>query len=238
MRFGRIEVAMRGEGFAGLLLSPPDGDAGGAHARLTAHLSITGMREVAPRGWHEAEYASPVALLGEDRYEDRRPPFVYPLLCRIGNRRFLLLSRAREVVEQLIDRVWVGDHPPVAVKIGVDGLVRDLARQPGRYVLSYVHARVSAFGTSLEAASFYGEDVAEALFFRDGLGLFNCNSCGLRRAAGGPEIVRLSNAGAVSLRHLGILRLREIDELFLYLRKEGYVPTAHVVETDQETGAV
>jgi len=224
---------MRGEPFTGLLLAPRDGDARKAHARITEFSCVSKMRQVDPQGWHEAEYASPIALLGEDEFGDRRPPFVYPLLCRFGISRFLLLSRARNVVEQLVGSVWTGGSAPVAVKIGVDALVRDLAQKPGRYVLSYVHARVSAFGTSLEAASFYGEDVAEALFFREGLGLFNCNSCGLRRAAGGPEIVRLSNAGGVSLRHLGTPRLREIDELFTYLRKEGYVPTTQVVETDR-----
>lgn len=177
---------------------------------------------LAPR-WEAYKLASAAPLLGEDRDNGRK--FEYDLVARCSGSRVLLLAPHREIVEFFIEHE-LGPlmFPPLRrVAIAVDQLVKSLTSKPANYVLSFAHARVPAFGTSLRAISFYGEDLGEASLFRRDLDLLVFFTCGLREASGGYEIVRLGSEGAVSFYYSGPHRVLEVENALRYLRSEKYL---------------
>jgi hypothetical protein len=180
--------------------------------------------------WEQAIYTSSLPLTEEDRARGQ-PPYPHPLVWRISGPRLLLLSDSVEVVEHLrtlMSKLF--GFRLIPVRIAVDEFVKAVASKPADYVFSFIHARGSAFGTALRAISFYGEDVTEAKYFRDGVNLFNFHSCGVRRVAGGSEFVRLGNEGSVSSRGVDSARLHEIETLLGYLRTSGYLADSQIVE--------
>ena len=124
-------------------------------------------------------------------------------------------------MEQLADTVF----SPVLqrVPIAVDSLVKDLTVHPTVYAMSFVHARVPAFGTSLRAISFYGEDLADASLFRESASLMNFYTCGLRSVNGGGEIVRLGSDGTISFYMRGSEDVQAVEEALHFLRSHGYL---------------
>jgi hypothetical protein len=110
--------------------------------------------------------------------------------------------------------------------------VKQLLRQPRDYALSFVHARVPGFGNALRALSFYGDDLAGASLFREHADLLVCYTCGLRKAAGGTEILRLGVDGNVSFFLGDQKRLRAIEDTLRFLRDE-----RRLVGEEEEYGA-
>jgi len=180
------------------------------------------------RHWGRAVFESNEPLTEEDRARGS-PPFVHPLVWRTSGPRLLLLSDSSEVVEHvrsvMVKTLGIRFDP---VRIAVDDLVKSAASKPAEYVFSFIHARGSAFGTALRSVSFYGDDVTEAKYFRDGVNLFNFHTCGVRRASGGGEFVRIGNEGSLSSRSVDAARLHEVETLLSYLRKSGYLADSQI----------
>ena len=176
--------------------------------------------------WERFTFASKKPLHGEDP-SVAGPPYHYPIVARRSGSRILVLSLTRQIVEHLLDfELHRVISPPLRrVSIAVDQLVKNLAERPTSYALSFAHARVPAFGASLRAVSFYGEDLAEASLFREQLSLLVFFICGLREAKGGNEIVRLGGDGFVSFAYSGPRRVTEVEQTLAFLRAEGYLST-------------
>jgi hypothetical protein len=148
----------------------------------------------------------------------------------------LLLSVGRPVVEHILkDELDPVLGPGLRrVSIAVDSLVKKIAVRPTSYVLSFVHARVPAFGASLRSVSFYGDDLAEASIFREQMNFLVFFICGLRQATGGGEIVRLAGDGGVSflLTDPPEEKVREVEEVLKFLRKYDYLES-HIWEDER-----
>jgi hypothetical protein len=174
--------------------------------------------------WEQYEFRSAEPLLGEE-ISDQTPYVNYPIICRRGGHRLVLLSVAQKVIEHIrqeeLNRIFI---PHIReVKIDVDKLVRDLTTRPTIYVLGYVHAKLGVFGALLRSASFYGDDLAEASLFKDHLEIMSFSTCGLRSAIGSNEIVRLNSDG--SLYHIlpDPNRLIEVEKVLSFLYQSGYL---------------
>ena len=180
--------------------------------------------KVGTSSWERFTYRSQTPLHGED-VALSHPPFRYPMICRRSGTRLLALSVTRMIVEHLLESELNGalSLKLKRVAIGVDQLVKNLANKPTEYALSFAHARVPAFGASLRAVSFYGEDLAEAALFRDQLSLMVFFTCGLREANGGSEIVRLGGDGYVSFMMSGPRKVLEVERALSFLREQGYL---------------
>jgi hypothetical protein len=180
-------------------------------------------RLIAGSHWEEFEFTSHTALKGEDMYV--QGPYRYRLACRRSGSRLLLLASARSIAEHILDEVFRYTFVPNLrrIPISVDELVKALVQRPTIYALNFVHARVPAFGTSLRSISFYGDDLADASFFRDHVVLMNFFACGIRHAVGGPEVVRLTADGGISFFAAGETRYGEVEQVLRFLRQEGYL---------------
>jgi hypothetical protein len=178
--------------------------------------------------WEKYVYTSHEALRNEDSF-GASPPFQYEIICRRSGPRILILSEGRSIVEHLVKDNLDEVLPPGLrrVSIAVQELVTAITARPTLYVLSFVHARVPAFGAALRSVSLYGDDLAEASLFRDQLPLLIFFICGLRRATGGSEIVRLGADGTISFRFTDPRdeRIREVEEILRFLRSERYLVT-------------
>jgi hypothetical protein len=211
---------------SGLLLDWPVRSIQRADLEQYGHLRF--LSEIGGSKWEKYLYASPTPLRNEDRL-GASAPFEYEIICRRSGSRILVLSEGRNIVEHLVkDGLDLMLAPGLRkVSIAVQELVNAIAARPTLYVLSFVHARVPAFGASLRSVSFYGDDLAEASLFRDQMELLIFFVCGLRRATGGPEIVRLGADGAISFRLSSPVedRIREVEEILRFLRVEQYLVT-------------
>lgn len=174
--------------------------------------------------WEEYRYDSSTALCGEDP-TIQSPPFHYSLICRRSDSRILLLSQHRQVVEHLIqselDIIFIPHLRRMS--IAVDDVVRDITHNPGTYVLSFVHARVPAFGSMLRSVSFYGDNLAGAALFRDQLDVMVFFTCGLRYAAGGTELIRMGVDGGISFFLTETDKVLDIERVLKYLRDRSFL---------------
>jgi hypothetical protein len=174
--------------------------------------------------WENYSYACPMPFRHEE-LANVKAPYSYPLVIRRSADKMLLLSFNNRVVEYLIEHEFKKFFRPSLrhVPIGVDGLVKALVAKPSRYALSFAHARVPAFGVALRAASFYGDDLAEASLLRDHIALMQFFTCGLRHAAGGTELIRIGNDGMILFYQRDSRTVREIERVLGYLKDEGFL---------------
>jgi len=205
--------------FSGLLLESPLRTVQRADLEKVRNVSF--VEVVHGTNWEHFSLKSEQAL----RPEDRPGPYDYPIICRRSGSRVLVLSVTRQIVEHLLQHDFESIFSPQLrrVSIAVDGLVKGIANKPTAYALSFAHARVPAFGNSLRAISFYGDDLAEASLFRGQLDLMVFFTCGLREAAGATEIVRLGGDGAISFFMGTSHRVLEVERALSFLRHEGYL---------------
>ena len=194
--------------------------------RLTEGGKLTYRHPLGDSKWELYDFFSGVPLRGEDP-ELVLGPFVYPVVCRRSGPRVLVMSVTRDITDAAIghdfDQLLVNERLN-RVPIAVDSLVKAISERPTKYVLSFVHARVPAFGAALRSVSFYGDDLGEASLFRDHINIFNFFTCGLRPAVGGGEIVRLGSDGTVSFSNIDEDRVVEVERVLGFLRQGGYLP--------------
>jgi hypothetical protein len=215
-------MSVESRNFSGLLLEWAGNAIQRGDLLRAAGLRFDGL--VGSSAWEKYVFDSPVPLRGEDLsvYD---PPFRYPLICRRSGSRLLVLSVSRSIAERLLGVEFHAAFVPrlKPVPIGVDQLVKGITARPTEYALSFAHARVPAFGATLRAISYYGEDLAEAALFRDQLPLMVFFTCGLREARGVNEIVRLGGDGHVSFLLSTPRRVIEVERALSFLRREGYL---------------
>jgi hypothetical protein len=207
---------------SGILLDWPRGPL--ERSDLTRGGRLRFVRTIQATRWEEYEYRSAQPLRGEDQPLDGGS-FIYALICRRSGSRLLLLAAARHISEAVLEREFADIfRPPLhKVPIAVDQLVKSIVDRPTSYVLSYVYARIPAFGASLRSAAFYGEDLGDAALFRENASLMNFATCGVRPAVGGHEILKLSNDGAISFTLTDHRRLLEVEKVLGFLRANGYL---------------
>lgn len=133
----------------------------------------------------------------------------------------------RDVAEHVVEDELASHIRPAfrKVPIAVHNLSRAIVARPTVYVLSYVHARIPAFGASLRSVSFYGDDLGEADLFAGNIDYMDVFTCGLRRAVGGPELLRVSGDGMVSFRYANPTSVLQIEEALSFLKQQGYLLT-------------
>lgn len=178
--------------------------------------SISFANDIPLPGWEEFTLETSKALI----QEEYRGKYLYPIICRRSGTKLLLLSYNRKIVEYVLDKFKINKELTYFFNmcINVNSLVKKLTDTPDKYVLSFVHARVPAFGNSLRAISFYGNDISEASMFRENMGLMNFYACGLRKVVGEKEILRLSSDGFISFRLPNLERLVEVQDTITFLR--------------------
>ncbi len=187
--------------------------------------ALTFVRQLQRSRWEEFKFHSPKPLRGEEIQLGFSGGFDYTVLCRRSGPRILVVGESRGVIDALLDRslrTALGRRVK-QVRIPVDSLVKSLAEQPGAFVLSFAHARVSAFGHTLRAVSFYGDDIAESPLFRDHLKLMQCYACGLRDVVAGPEIIRFRGDGVISIASAGLKRMSDVERALGFVRDRGFL---------------
>lgn len=175
--------------------------------------------------WEKFEYISEKALRGEDE-ERTGKPYRYVVICRRSGSRIIIVSHTKKIVEHLLeDQLSKRITPKLKhISIAVDALVRALTKKPESYALSFAHAKVPAFGSSLKNISYYGDDLSEASLFREHIDFMIFFTCGLRPTLGKSEIVRVSSNGSLSFFASGSKKFKEVENVFSFLRKEGFLP--------------
>ena len=183
--------------------------------------------------WEKYNYISKNPLSNEKK-RGIDGPYRYTVVCRRSGQRMAILSSSRGIVDGFVDQLTkeVLAMRMQRVAIAVDSLVKSLSRRPTAYCLSYAYARVPAFGTALRNASFFGDDLGEASWFRESTSLMTFYQCGLRSVVGGQEIVKFGSDGALSFNLNSPNKVLKIEEVLSFLRNESYL--AADVFLDQE----
>lgn len=191
--------------------------------QLRAAQDLVFVRQLQHSRWEEFRFHSAAPLRGEEVQLGFSGSFEYTVLCRRSGPRVLVVGESRTVVDALLDRSLRASLGGLTkkVRIPVDRLVKSLSADPGAFVLSFVHSRVSAFGHSLRTVSFYGDDLSESPLFRDQLSLMQCYACGLRDVVAGSEIVRFRGDGLISVASAGLRRMGEVERVLGFVRDRG-----------------
>lgn len=184
-------------------------------------------RQLRNSEWEQYTLESKTPLCGEDDF----PPsesYRYPVLYRASHRRAVIATASEKAVDAILAALREAERRVESVSIMLDPFVRSIVAgehvtPKDAYSLSFVHARVPAFGTALRAISFYGDDLGEARLFRDHIPSLNCYTCGIRPTVGSAEIVRLRSDGRFSFYFASTERLKQIERLFTLLRANGWL---------------
>lgn len=185
---------------------------------------LTFVRMIKSSRWEELLYESKVPLHSEDVTQDSGP-YKYIVVCRRSSSRLLILSEHSEIVEHLLNNEFREIFTPHlrAVGIEIDPFVKSLAKTQGIYALSYAYAHVPGELSNLKSLAFYGDDLGLSTVFCDLLSELVFTNCGLRLAARGKEIVRLTKEGGVSFFPTNRQRLDEVETILGFLRDGGYL---------------
>jgi hypothetical protein len=187
--------------------------------------SISDLRIIYNTQWETFIYSSNEPLRQEDRIFNISGPFKYRFIMRRSGPRLLILSENITMVLKFMEMFSFQalSPPPSPVTIHIEHLVHFLSKNPTEYALSYVHARVPAFGVSLKSISFYGDDLASASFFKTNFELLNPFICGIKHLKGGSEIGRLYTDGKVSFSFSIVEKIIEFERLLTFLRDNKFL---------------
>ena len=91
-------------------------------------------------------------------------PYVYPIICRWGRERLLMLNSHRRVVEAVLADFIRPKWPAASRRtpIKIQSLVEAITHTGTPYRLTTVSARTAGFGDDLRSISFYGTNVSQA----------------------------------------------------------------------------
>ncbi len=178
--------------------------------------------------WQRYKYESAKPVLAED-VMGTPAPYVYPIICRWGRERLLMLSSHRRVVEAVLADFIRPKWPAASRRtpIKIQSLVEAITHTGTPYRLTTVSARTAGFGDDLRSISFYGTNVSQAQMFRETLPQLDCYLCGIRFPTDGAEIARLGTNGFLSFAlpfgaHAA-KRLKDVEEIVGFLRKGGFL---------------
>jgi hypothetical protein len=171
-------------------------------------------------GWSAYRYSSHFPLRLEDAL--RPGPFEYPLIATAYDGRLILLAQTKRIVDHVrtrdLERLQGVRIRPE--RVDVDRLVRGIVRNPQLYALTFIHARVSGFGTALNAVSLYGTDVGESSFFRSNLKLFSCHTAGIRVGGRMGELARIGADGTLVITLHAANDYAHVEELLDYIEDQ------------------
>lgn len=182
-------------------------------------------------GWHLFEWVSEFDAGTEARgvrEDDGR--FVYPLLLREVEERFLLASTHSEVVQRFIthNRLARLIERPM---IDVAGLVRESVFPSANeqtpnlssYRMGALYAAVDGFGRSVRTISLFGDDLASAGVVREILKYLNAFRVTLREARSEQEVLSVSTQGEISFYYRGASSLEGVDKALAHVRRGNFI---------------
>jgi hypothetical protein len=187
------------EFLSGYLLITPNPH--GLRQLLVEAIRLRPSGEFISSGWDKFVFNSRKPLLNEDIVTGTsRESYSYPIFLRMSDRRFLLTSIAREIIDHILLVVVPGISSAAVYRVNfaVQRLIEKIVSATTDYSLTFVHARTPNYGNHLKAISFYGDDLVDAQFFKDALTSIRGYSCGICYAPNGPEIVSVRRSGQVS----------------------------------------
>lgn len=195
------------------------------------------LPNIAPRnfasthGWHMFDWATDfdagIEARGMSQVDGR---FVYPLLLREVEERFLLLSTHSDVVQEFINsnRLSRLVERPV---IDISGLVKELVFPGGDeqaagtagYKMGALYAAVDGFGRSVRTISLFGDDLGSAAMVRDVLKYLNPFRVTLRDARNEQEVLSISTQGEISFYYRGMPSFESVDKALAHVRRGNFI---------------
>jgi hypothetical protein len=204
-------------------------DASPARVLVSKHLQSGG--ELASTRWLHFTFRSERALLNEQQLA--LGAFEYPVFFRQSSEgRVLLLAQNAKVVDRLLEeeagarKAWKDPDtrplPLVRTRIAVHDLVKSLVAEPRQYVLTRADANVPGRST-LKYMSFYGDDLGDAILFRQNLKELRCYACALRDVSQRQEVLRVTSSGVVSFRFSSPERAKKAEKALNFLYKNNFL---------------
>jgi hypothetical protein len=174
--------------------------------------------------WQKIVLQSKIPLAGE--FNDSQIDFFsYLFFVRTSGNHVLIVSERSKLVEWLLKEMVLFDKV-IRPRIHVAKLVKDLTFRPGAYTLSGVFANVDGYGKLLQSISLYGNDLAQATFFKDNLYQFIPFRVTLREVVSGKEIISIGVRGETGFYYSSGLEkktLEKVIEVLSFLNKEKYI---------------
>jgi hypothetical protein len=186
------------------------------------------------RGWSAIVLNSSTPLIQEVPLEGHG--YIYYFLFReSGPQRFLLTSTDAKLVDILLDRLGIKGRVGKPA-VNISKLVAEISNNPAEYSMSAVHTRVEGFGQALRSAAFYGNDVGEAVMFRQLLPKHTPHRVMLRHVARHRDVLSASYWADVGFVYQSESSLRDVDSALRFLSKRGYLDWDVTMAAQAESG--
>jgi hypothetical protein len=190
---------------------------------------VASVERLSAAGWLGLTLESKHPLVPEPEI---RPIYEYSFLLRptaLG--RFLITSTDLRLIDILLERFHIR-RSVVRPSIKIHELVVNLCERPAEYTLGAVHTRIEGFGQALRNAAFYGNDVGEAVLFRELLGRMQGHRVTLRDARKRADIIGIGQKGDVSFAYHGADSLRDVDSALRFISRRGFLDWTASSETE------
>jgi hypothetical protein len=172
-------------------------------------------------GWIHLQLASATPLTREKIQVI--PEYQYDFLFRSGQfSRFLLVSTHADLVDALLEKLRM-NRSVYRPDIEVSRLVNDLTKEPGKYSIGAVYARIEGQGQALRTTSFFGYDLGESALFRKLLPEIVPYRVTLRDVIKRVETVSIGSKGEVGFTYTGQTSMHDADAALRFLSSRGYL---------------
>jgi hypothetical protein len=148
--------------------------------------------------------------------------YIYHFLVRRSESRFLFAGAHAQLVDRLLTLAGIKEAIR-APSVDIARVVDDLTKDPQRYCMSALHARIDGYGLALRSIALYGLDLADAALFRELLPNILPYRVTLRDAAVRSDALSIASRGEVAFQFQGEASLRGVDQALRFLSRGGYV---------------
>ncbi|MEC5407571.1 hypothetical protein VOM14_18650 [Paraburkholderia sp. MPAMCS5] len=213
--------------YSGLLLRLKTEEAFPAVASRLPDVEYHGA--IASHGWHLFNWTTDFDAGVEHRDQADDGRFIYPLLLRDVEERFLLASIHSDIVQQFLGRMRLTKNVERPL-IDVAGLVKDSVFPDGdpsvattTYRMGSLYASVDGYGRSVRTLSLFGDDLGSAGLVRDILKHLNPYRVTLREVRSEQEVLSLSTQGEISFYYRGATSLEAVDKALSHVRRGNFI---------------
>jgi hypothetical protein len=215
--------------YSGLLLRLKSEEPFPVLAGRLGDVSYKGMASA--QGWHIFEWTTEFdAGIDNRKVNEEDGRFVYLLLLREVEERFLIASTHSDIVQQFISRNRLARLVERPV-IDVAGLVKESlfpknqeqTPSSSTYRMGALYAAVDGFGRSVRTISLFGDDLGSASIVRGMLEFLNPFRVTLRDIRSEHEVLSISTQGEINFYYRGATSLDGVDKALGYVRRGNFI---------------
>jgi hypothetical protein len=175
--------------------------------------------------WETYWFKSNRPLLHEELF-NQKPPFKYPIICKLLDDKFILVSIKKNITVYLLKKIF-NSYPDLlfrTITIDIDELVKYVANNPQKgYNISYAVAEYPSHISDLRSISFNGQNISNTNIYKEFEHNLNFYYCGIKKQSADGELFKISNDGTIQFYYTDVNKLYGIEEFLKFIQLLNFI---------------